>query len=130
MTQQQSLENCRVLIIEDEYFIGDDLANALRSLGAHVIGPVPELDEAMAEEHDGFDVAIVDINLRGTSAYPIADKLMRLGKPFIFATGYSADYLPDRFHHIHRCEKPYELENVTAALGALCGREHRACVAA
>ena len=34
---------CRVRILEDEYFLGVDLAKALRQLGAEVIGPIPEL---------------------------------------------------------------------------------------
>jgi len=60
----------------------DDLANALRALGAHVIGPVTELADAMSVEHDGFDVAVIDINLRGRSAFPVADEVMRVGKYF------------------------------------------------
>ncbi|WP_245330512.1 response regulator [Bradyrhizobium sp. AS23.2] len=91
------LKDCRVLIVEDEYLIGDDLANALRTLGAHVIGPVTALVDAMSIEHDGFDVAVLDINLRGCSAFPVADDLMRDGKPFISTTGYGAENIPDRF---------------------------------
>ena len=30
----------RVLVIEDEYFLADDIARALTSLGAEIIGPV------------------------------------------------------------------------------------------
>lgn len=76
-----------------------------------MIGPVPELD----------DVAVIDINLRGCSAYPIADELMRIGKPFVFTTGYGADAIPHRFRQVRRWEKPYEIEKVTADVAALCG---------
>ncbi|KRQ01840.1 hypothetical protein AOQ72_10515 [Bradyrhizobium yuanmingense] len=114
------VNDCRVLIIEDEYFLGDDLAKTLASLGIQVIGPVPELDDAMTVQHDGFDVAVIDINLRGNSAYPVADKLMHLGKPFIFATGYDATAIPDRFRHVRRWEKPYELGKVAADVLELC----------
>ena len=119
-------EPCRVLIIEDEYLLGDDLAKALRQLGVHVIGPVPGFSEAASVEHDGFDVAVIDINLRGGSAYPIADELMGLGKPFIFTTGYSAEVIPDRFSDVRRWEKPYELEKVTADIAELCATVARA----
>ena len=59
---QPSVKRCRVLIIEDEYFLGDDLAKALRRVGCKVIGPVPELDDAMSIQPDAFDVAVIDIN--------------------------------------------------------------------
>ena len=120
---EPSLKDCRVLIIEDEYLLGDDLANALRALGAYVIGPVAEFAEAMSVERDCFDVAVIDINLRGRLTYPIADELMRIGKPFIFTTGYSAEIIPDRFRHVPRWEKPYELEEVRADVAELCARE-------
>ncbi|GLR83370.1 response regulator [Bradyrhizobium iriomotense] len=115
--------DCRVLIIEDEYILGDDLANAIRSLGIHVIGPVTELSDAMSVGHDGFEVAVIDINLRGSSAYPIADELLCLGKPFIFTTGYGAETIPQRFRHVRRWEKPYELEKVAADVAELCSRQ-------
>jgi len=120
---QPSLKDCRVLIIEDEYWLADDIANALRALGAYVIGPVSEFADAMSVEHDCFDVAVVDINLRGQSTYPIADELMRIGKPFIFTTGYSAEIIPDRFRHVRQWVKPYQLEEVMADVAELCARE-------
>ena len=65
---EPSMKDCRVLIVEDEYLVGD-LAIALRPLGIHEIGPIPELSDAMSVEQNDFDVAVIDINLRGCSAY-------------------------------------------------------------
>jgi DNA-binding response OmpR family regulator len=123
------LENCRVLIVEDEFLLGDDLAQALRRLGIQVIGPVTELSNAMSVEHDSFDVAVLDINLRGSSSYPLADELIRDAIPFIFTTGYGAETIPDRFRDVRRREKPYELETVTADVAELCGRQLQARLA-
>jgi hypothetical protein len=33
------LKRCRILIVEDEYFLADDLASVLRAHGADVVGP-------------------------------------------------------------------------------------------
>src|SRR5439155_26994673 len=56
--------------------------------------PVAALSDAMSIETDSFDLARHDINLRECLAYPIADELKRLVKPFIFVTGYGADAIP------------------------------------
>src|SRR5262245_26965299 len=104
-----SLKGCRVLILEDEYLISADLEMALRSQGAEVIGPFGDLQEAMEQvTRDGFDVAVIDVNLRDEAAYPVADELMRCQVPFIFATGYTAKALPSRFRDLPLWEKPYD----------------------
>ncbi|WP_083992198.1 hypothetical protein [Bradyrhizobium embrapense] len=118
-----SVRPCRVLIIEDEYFLGDDLAKALRARGVDVIGPLAELPDAMTIKHDGFDVAVIDINLRNVAAYPLADELIRVGKPFLFATGYDANAIPERFRHVQRLEKPCDVGAVATAVITLCPTE-------
>ena len=65
--EQHPLSGCRVLIVEDEYFLAADLQAALKSLGANVIALVGDLDEALVLlANGGFDIAVVDINLRGS----------------------------------------------------------------
>ena len=36
---------------------------------------------------DGFDVAILDVNLKGERIWPVADRLREMGIPYILATG-------------------------------------------
>jgi CheY-like chemotaxis protein len=104
---------CRVLIVEDEYFLANDLERALRLEGAEIVGPISELSEAIRQvEKDGFDAAIVDINLHGQSACPVADKLAQEHIPFVFATGYNREILPSRFSEVARFEKPYDVSAI------------------
>jgi DNA-binding NtrC family response regulator len=104
------LQGCRVLIVEDEYFLADDLARAFRAHGAEVIGPIAERSEAKSRlDYDGFDVAVIDIMLRDEAAYPIADELVSQGIPFGFATGYRPEAIPYRFRDVKRWEKPYDV---------------------
>jgi DNA-binding NtrC family response regulator len=117
---ESSRTNCCVLIIEDEFLLADDLAGALRRIGIDVIGPIAEFTDAAAVAHDAFDVAVLDVNLRGNSTYPIADAMMKANKAFIFTTGYGADCIPERFRQVARWEKPYDLDEVTAEVACLC----------
>lgn len=112
---------CRVLIVEDEYFLADDLAEALRARGAQVVGPIADLAEALSQvRRDGFDFAVIDINLRDEKAFPIADELTRQGIPFGFATGYDLDVIPERYRKLRRWEKPYDLQNITSEVVSFC----------
>ncbi|PEQ10564.1 hypothetical protein B2G71_21510 [Novosphingobium sp. PC22D] len=55
-----------VLVVEDEYFIADDLARALRDAGATVLGPVPNAEMARRIVSDSFvDLVLLDLNLDG-----------------------------------------------------------------
>ncbi len=110
----------RILIVEDEYFVADDLANDLRRMGAEVIGPVGNVAEALAlvGSTPDLDGAVLDINLHGQMSYPVAALLLTAGTPFLFATGYDAWTVDDAYRHVARYEKPVRpLDVVTALFG-------------
>lgn len=98
----------RIMIVEDEYLIADDLACELRQVGAEVIGPAASLPQSMRTiAHAGFiDAAILDINLRETLAYPLLDHLIAAGVKVLITSGYDEAMIPDRYRHLPRCEKP------------------------
>jgi CheY-like chemotaxis protein len=107
----------RILVVEDDYLVAMDIVRALERAGAEVIGPAPAVEAALAAlEQTVLDGAILDINLGGEMAFPVADALMARGIPFIFATGYDAQVIPLRFADVKRCEKPMASEQICAAL--------------
>ena len=112
------LAGLHILLVEDEWFIASDLAQAFAKGGAEVLGPVPDVAGALALVADAerIDAALLDINLRGEMAFPVADALERRGVPFVFATGYDQAKIPPRYAHVRRCEKPVEPESVMAAM--------------
>jgi CheY-like chemotaxis protein len=120
MTEAGNPKRRRLLVVEDEYFVAKGMVRGLRDNGVEVVGPVGDIDAALdlidAAEH--LDGAVVDLNLNGEMAYPVADALLERGIPFVFATGYDKAAIPPRYAHVPRCEKP-----VTAArvVGALAG---------
>lgn len=97
-----------VLLVEDDYLIAEDMACQLKAGGAEVIGPVASVGAAieLIEQTERIDGAVVDINLQGAMAWPIADVLLRRGVRFVFATGYDSASIPARYAEIVRCEKP------------------------
>ena len=113
-----SLDRCRVLVVEDEYLLADELALELAEEGATVLGPVPSVARALAllETEASLDGAILDVNLGGEPAFPVADALLDRGVPLIFTTGYDSSAIPARFARLPRCEKPINVGRVTAAL--------------
>jgi len=117
-----------VLVMEDEYFIADDIARALTKTGAEVVGPFGHVQQGIArlKIEPAIDLAILDINLNGTKVFDLAAELQDRHVPFIFATGYGNDFLPDRFAVVPRWEKPFDLTSLAKALEALAGDRHSA----
>jgi CheY-like chemotaxis protein len=124
-TDGPPLAGRRVLVVEDEYLIADDLAELLRRAGAELIGPAASLPKAvrLLEHGEKPDAAVLDINLRGIDVFPLVDQLAQRDVPMLFLTGYGAHNIPPRFSHIRRCEKPMEVSTVVSALGDLLNAE-------
>lgn len=115
----RSLRNCRILVVEDEYLLADELQNDLESAGAIVIGPAAHLAGATAliEAHQHLDGAILDANLAGEMVFSAADLLMERGVPIVFTTGYDVSGIPTRFESVPLCEKPINLNKILEAMG-------------
>jgi CheY-like chemotaxis protein len=112
-----------VLVVEDEYLIADEVCHELRQAGARVLGPVPNVRDALdlIAATPGIDAALLDVNLGGETVYPVADALRLLGVPFVLCTGYDAWALPAAYRNAPRVEKPVDLGAVGAALFEAAG---------
>jgi two-component SAPR family response regulator len=112
------LAECRILIVEDEYMIADNLREELESAGAVVLGPVSDVEDALAvlSCESRVDGAILDINLAGETSYPVADELTRRQIRFVFTTGYDRHAVPEQYRHITRCQKPIQPARVRDAI--------------
>ena len=113
-----ALRGRRILVVEDEYMMADDLQYDLEKAGAEVIGPVPSVADALRllATEEVIDGAILDVNLRGEKAYPVADVLRERGIPFVLATGYETWSLPEAYKDVPRCEKPVDLRHLARTL--------------
>ena len=115
------LDGCRVLVVEREYILVDDLKKELEVHGAKVAGPIGNLGAAQDQvSREDFDVAVIDVKLGNKLAWSIADELMRGNIPFAFVTGYGAGAVLERFRYIVRWEKPYEMSKFIEDIRMLC----------
>lgn len=113
-----ALAGRRVLVVEDEYYLADDLRRVLVRLGAEVVGPLATAAEALAalDRAERVDFAVLDINLRGEMAFGVADALVERDVPFVFATGYDVSTLPPRHRGAQVWQKPLQPQELVRGL--------------
>ena len=113
------LHDRHILVVEDEYLIAMNLQDNLEIAGSIVVGPAPSVEKAVeciqSEPH--IDAAVVDVNLGGKLAFPVAELLQDRHIPFVFTSGYEDKALRTRFPEVKNCLKPYLFSKVEEALG-------------
>lgn len=117
---ESPLTGIRVLIVEDQFLIADEMARSVTALGGEPLGPCPTV--AAARSHINAsrpDVALLDVNLKGEDVFALAADLARMEVPFAFATGYESWMIPPAYRERPRLEKPVSptsLQRVIATL--------------
>lgn len=115
------LSGKHILVVEDEAFVAIMLETILEGFGCDVVGVAGTLSrglEYVADETLAIDGAVLDINLGGEKVFPVAERLLERGVPFIFCTGYGAEGLPGEFAGVPTVAKPYLEETLKTALAA------------
>jgi CheY-like chemotaxis protein len=106
---RERLQGLRVLLVEDEFLLAIAVEEDLKRAGCRVLGPIGSLDRALAVvRSELLQAAIVDMNLNGIAAHPLADELISRQIPFLLLTGYGRADLPERFRDVPRIAKPYD----------------------
>jgi DNA-binding response OmpR family regulator len=84
------LRGAHVLVVEDHWPVANALRLFLESEGMEVSGPAATTADALrlASEQEP-DLAVVDINLKGETAYGVIDHLRDQGVRIVVVTGYA-----------------------------------------
>ncbi len=113
MEQQSDIESgltgYRLLVVEDDYFVAQDLCTTLREHGATVLGPAPNISSARslaARLHP--DCVLLDINLDGENAFDLARELQSGGTRTVFTTGYDSSFVPGNLTNMACLQKPID----------------------
>ena len=110
-------QNWRALIVEDDFFIANDLVEGFEPAGITIIGPVPSLAKALdILQNETIDGAVLDINLDGEKVYEVADVLIERGTPLLFVTGYDRPSIPEQYSDVPLLTKPADTGEVIAVL--------------
>jgi CheY-like chemotaxis protein len=112
-----------VLLVEDSLIISLDAEDILVRLGADSVTIHATTQGALDYLEAGTpSIAVLDINLGDRTSFPVADRLLELSIPFIFASGYGEQAsLPMEHRDRQVLQKPYTLENMARALAELLG---------
>ncbi|SFV30338.1 CheY chemotaxis protein or a CheY-like REC (receiver) domain [Devosia crocina] len=111
----------RVFVVEDETLVLFNLEDILAELGCEVVSQAMRLEQALtlAQAANDVDVAILDVNIGGTTVFPVAEILAEKGIPLLFATGYGREGLPVEWQDQAVIVKPYSPSDVERALAPL-----------
>jgi CheY-like chemotaxis protein len=115
--EQSAAHGKRILVVEDELMIRMLLEDMLGELGYTIAAEAARIDEALqAAKNADFDLAILDVNLNGEPISPVADALVARGMPFVFATGYGEQGLPETYRGRPTLKKPFQLDGLKQML--------------
>jgi len=102
------LRGLRILVVEDEALIAMALEDILLDLGCTVVGPAASVDAALQLVDGPLDGALLDVNVKGTLIYPVAEKLAARGVPVALCSGYAlTSAIPAPYDTWPQIAKPY-----------------------
>jgi two-component SAPR family response regulator len=114
---------CRVLVVEDETLIAILIEDILSAMDCEIVGPISKLETAIQTAKEGnFDIAVLDVTIRGGKVYPVAEDLLARGVPFILASGYGDWALPTLLRDQPRLTKPFTAAELEDQVRMLFGR--------
>ena len=108
----------KILVLERQRVVAIDIAQAFEAAGAQVVGIASDVKTALALIADcgSLDGAVLDLDLQDETACSVADELARRGIPFLLLTSCATTEVPDRFSHVTRCERPFNVDRMVPLL--------------
>lgn len=107
----------RILLVDDDYFLAQDMARELNELGCEIVGFAANLDQAMEiSARIDADAVVLDINLHGQMIYPAIEILRKREIRMVFVSGYDQAVVPREFRDIPHLGKPAMSSAILAAM--------------
>lgn len=107
-----------VLVVEDEIELSKLFVEVISDAGYTAV-PTYSLSDALnALTWQRFDAAVLDIELRDGTVFPVADRLADMGTPFLFASAVYSQMVPQRHQDVPFVAKPFRIEDLLAGVKA------------
>jgi len=114
----------RILIVDDEPMVAIDLEFVLLAAGFEIAGVTGNLATALSIVESGIcDAALLDANLVGVSAAPIATALAARGIPFLVLSGYAPEQQPGALRAGQHLQKPASPSQIVKVLNQIVSKK-------
>ena len=118
------MREASILLVEDEALIRMMLFEMIEGLGHRVIAEAGSVVEARSlAEIEEYDLAILDINLKGVNVRPVAEAIAARGLPVLFLSGYGPAGVPDGFKEMPVLHKPCTPDLLKNTIDAVLSNE-------
>jgi CheY-like chemotaxis protein len=115
-----SKRKLQLFLIEDDNLTGMVLEEMLATLGHEVVARARSYKDALAAaRRTKVDLVLLDVNLGGESAFPIADVLAKRRIPFIFLTGYGTAGIKQRYPGVPALGKPFDASSLSEVIDGI-----------
>jgi CheY-like chemotaxis protein len=116
-SKTEPLQGLRILVVEDEMMLAMLMEDFMEEFGCTLVGLAANIDTALQIiRTESIDGALLDLNLAGNVAYPVADELARLDIPFIVVSGYDNQELSGGYNDRPRLPKPFRRLDLQGAM--------------
>lgn len=112
----------RILVLEDDPFIASDLQAILEDDGHEVVGVFTSLAETYEHLDDGFDYALLDIDVVGGKSFGVASALAERDIPFAFVSASQPGDLPSSLCRVAFIPKPFEERTILQSISGTSSR--------
>ena len=116
--------NANIVVVEDQSVLALELESLLMSHGYNGVRIFSDADSCqasvLADESISPSLAILDVNLGGTTSYDLAERLLASGVQIIFVSGYDDKFnMPESLRSAPRLRKPVDTDDLLQILSDL-----------
>jgi len=120
LSEPATFNGLTALVVEDEALIAFLIEDMLKDAGFGEVIHAGSIRQALATlEKMHPDIAVLDLNLAGEPAYPVAERLRSLSIPFAFASGYGTTVVSGAWAQTPVIQKPFQADVLLDTLYAL-----------